>query len=42
MKDVNDGKVPDIALFSAAADIDLDQAREIYEQVKDIPRKHKK
>jgi hypothetical protein len=42
MKDVNDGKVPDIALFSAAAGIDLDQARAIYEQVKDIPRKHKK
>jgi hypothetical protein len=42
MKDVNEGKVPDIALFAAAAGIDLDQAKDIYEQVKDIPKKHKK
>jgi len=42
LKDVNEGKVPDIALFAAAAGIDLDQARTIYEQVKDIPGKYKK
>ncbi len=42
LKDVNEGKVPDIALFAAAAGIDPEQAKAIYEQVKDIPGKPKK
>ena len=42
LKDVNEGKVPDLALFATAAGIDIEQARAIYEQVKDIPGKYKK